>query len=336
MSQHRHAHPFNTYDEAVQEMRENEAILAELNACSDTLASLKDMGSRIESLVQTHESAPIKQEIIGLEYRFDHLRDQISRLVSARSAVLERLQVISSHVTVIERKAHSVERRPEGPSDIELDALLMEVAAQRAHLAFLLEQRETSIDSAVRPLVAQDDQRLISLKDELDRQRASLAGARKERDLVNNELSRINQWAQNALQACTVQPRDLREAQALLDQIDAYILQLPDEYEALVRLKSLCPSDQLNDIGHTESFFNELRTKLPHIQRELSDLVDLWTIIDEADLAEIREWISAAEQKLDKLKQAPESEMAVAVRVMEVGVIIHLVCFVKCRYGKSE
>lgn len=323
MSQRRKAHPFANYDEAVAELHENEALLADLNACGHSLATLKDVASRIESLVQSHESAPMKQEIIGLEYRFDHLRNQISRLVSARSVVLERIQVITTQVTMIERKVHAAVHRPEGVTDIELDAMSMEVSAQRAQIASLLEQRETSVDPAVRALVAQEDQRLLALKDELDRQRESLAGARKERDAVRAELARINHWAESALEACKMQPHDQREAQALLNRIDAYILQLPEEYEALMRLKAVCPSEQLGEIKETEAAFNDLRTKLPHTQRELSDLVDLWTIIDETDLAEIRQWIDAAHQKLDKLKQAPESDLGMAVKVMEVGVVFH-------------
>uniref|UniRef100_A0A914V737 Uncharacterized protein n=1 Tax=Plectus sambesii TaxID=2011161 RepID=A0A914V737_9BILA len=121
MAQRRKTHPFQNYNEAVQELRENETLLEELNACGSTLVALKELLSRIDSLVQSHESAPMKQEIIGLEYRFERLREQISRLVSARSVLLERIQVILTQVNQVEQKVRAGEQRSEGFTDIELD-----------------------------------------------------------------------------------------------------------------------------------------------------------------------------------------------------------------------
>ena len=50
--------------------------------CFTLLKQLQSLVEQLDSQLDSHESAALKQETIGLEYRLEYLRDLIERLVN--------------------------------------------------------------------------------------------------------------------------------------------------------------------------------------------------------------------------------------------------------------
>ena len=97
-----------------------QALLNELNDCCGALERLKEILSTLDPLLQSHESASLKQEVIGLEFRLEALRDQIGALVTTRKVIVEHLEILREFTAEIEERVLKVSEKDVNTDELEV------------------------------------------------------------------------------------------------------------------------------------------------------------------------------------------------------------------------
>jgi hypothetical protein len=91
-------------EQAARDLNENEVFHRRLLECYDILREQMMFLTKLSALLETHESAALKQETIGLEYRLEYLKEAIERLISMRKIVLQCVQVVETLTTRVESR----------------------------------------------------------------------------------------------------------------------------------------------------------------------------------------------------------------------------------------
>ena len=303
--------PLSSVDDAVAELSQNEALLAELLEAAESVERMKGLLGTLKPLMAAHEWAQHNNTTIGLEFRLLELKDAISGLIASRRVLIERVESINSYVTETERKLSTAVIPGE-----QLEELLRETRRKQSTLE---EAVQTDADPAGQHLLRQADRQLTLMTEALSK--------RQEEELSATKAVLLCRRLEVLLVATNSKRRQIGQRQSLESQaeilgrkteLEAIGRELREEMEGMPELEREAGSlGEPQPLAMLEQIREGQRAGVSELSAAVGELSEAEALAS-VDLSVEEAWLRETRERVEQLRWSPQADLEVADAVARV------------------